>query len=65
MQEIELQPPLTWAQVFTFFGGIIMPAISITLEATLTSVPQSDLERRIGVVLGCVETRQRKRGRSQ
>jgi len=34
MQEETLKPGLAWSQVFTFFAGIIMPAISITVEAT-------------------------------
>src|SRR5215210_6953099 len=34
MYEEEQKPALTWAQIFTVFAGIIMPTISITVEAT-------------------------------
>src|SRR5215213_3175292 len=33
MHEEEQKPKLTWAQRFTFFAGVILPAISITFEA--------------------------------
>lgn len=33
-EEDTIKPDLTWSQVFTCFAGIIMPALSITLEAT-------------------------------
>jgi hypothetical protein len=34
MDESEPKPELTRVQMFTLFGGVIMPAISITVEAT-------------------------------
>lgn len=34
MSEQEFKPARQWVQGLTFFGGIIMPAISITVEAT-------------------------------
>ena len=32
--EYQPKPQLTWSQIFSLFGGVIMPVISITLEAT-------------------------------